>query len=94
MQASNFIEGNFLYNQVEFYLQDNWKVTNRLTLDYGARFVHQQPQYDKFLQMSNFFPDKWQAGSAPVFYVAGCRTAPRCARATIATPWIRAPGRF
>ena len=72
LQASNFIEGNFLYNQVEFYLQDNWKVTNRLTLDYGARFVHQQPQYDKLLQMSNFFPNKWQAGSAPVFYVAGC----------------------
>lgn len=74
LQASNFIEGNFLYNQVEFYLQDNWKVTNRLTLDYGARFVHQQPQYDKLLQASNFFPDKWQANAAPVFYVAGCKS--------------------
>ena len=72
LQASQFIEGDFLYNQVEFYVQDNWKVNNRLTLDYGVRFVHQQPQYDKLEQSSNFFPAKWQAGAAPVLYVAGC----------------------
>ncbi len=71
-QASKFIEGNLIYNQVEFYLQDNWKVNPRLTLDYGLRFVHQQPQYDQFQQMSNFFPEKWQASQAPVLYVAGC----------------------
>jgi hypothetical protein len=74
LQASRFIEGNLLYNQVEGYLQDNWKVSNKLTLDYGARFVHQQPQYDKFQQMSNFFPEKWKASDAPVFYVAGCKS--------------------
>ena len=72
LQASKFIEGNMLYNQLEFFVQDNWKVTNRLTLDYGMRFVHQQPQYDSFNHMSNFFPDKWKASDAPVFYVAGC----------------------
>ena len=72
LQASKFIEGDFLYNQIEWYVQDNWKLTNRLTLDYGLRFVHQQPQYDKFDQSSNFFPDKWQASAAPVLYVAGC----------------------
>ena len=72
LQASKFIEGNLIYNQMEFYLQDNWKVNNRLTLDYGMRFVHQQPQYDQFQQMSNFFPDQWKASDAPVLYVAGC----------------------
>ena len=72
LQASKFIEGNMLYNQLEFFVQDNWKVSNRLTLDYGMRFVHQQPQYDSFNHMSNFFPDKWKASDAPVFYVAGC----------------------
>jgi hypothetical protein len=72
LQASKFIEGNLLYNQLEFFVQDNWKVNNRLTLDYGLRFVHQQPQYDALQQMSNFFPDKWKASDAPVFYVAGC----------------------
>ena len=27
------------------------------------RFTHQQPQYDQFQQMSNFFPDQWSAGA-------------------------------
>jgi hypothetical protein len=74
VQQSRFIEGNLIYNQIEFFLQDNWKVTNRLTLDYGLRFVNMGPQYDQFQQMSNFFPDKWKASDAPVFYIAGCKS--------------------
>jgi hypothetical protein len=72
LQASKFIEGDFLYNQMEFYIQDTWKVSNRLTLDYGVRFVHQQPQYDKLNQSSNFFPNQWTAAASPVLYTAGC----------------------
>lgn len=72
LQASKFIEGNLIYNQHEFFIQDNWKVTNRLTLDYGMRFVNQQPQYDQYQQMSNFFVDQWKSADAPVLYVAGC----------------------
>ncbi len=63
-----------VYNQLEFFLQDTWKVNGRLTLDYGMRFVHQQPQYDEYLQMSNFFSNQWTAGSAPIMYVAGCKS--------------------
>ncbi|HXE64559.1 MAG TPA: carboxypeptidase regulatory-like domain-containing protein [Bryobacteraceae bacterium] len=72
LQASKFIEGDMVYNQFEGFLQDNWKVTDRLTLDYGLRLVNQQPQYDINGTMSNFFSDKWQASQAPVLYVAGC----------------------
>jgi hypothetical protein len=72
LQASKFIEGSLIYNQREAYIQDNWKVTPRLTVDYGLRFVNQQPQHDQYQQMSNFFTDKWTKSAAPVFYVAGC----------------------
>jgi hypothetical protein len=71
-QASKYVEGSFVYNNTEAYIQDNWKVTNRLTLDYGVRFVHQQPQYDDKGQASNFLPEKWMAAQAPLLYLAGC----------------------
>ncbi len=71
-QMSRFMEGSFVYNNREAYIQDNWKVNNKLTLDYGMRFVHQQPQYDALLQGSNFLPETWNPSQAPVQYVAGC----------------------
>ncbi len=71
-QSSRFVEGSMLYNNTEAYIQDNWKVNRRLTLDAGIRFTRQQPQYDQFQQMSNFFPNQWTPGAAPVLYVAGC----------------------
>ena len=72
LQQDHLIEGSMIYNNTEFYAQDNWKVNSRLTMDYGIRFTHQQPQYDQFLQMSNFFPEQWSAGAAPFLYVPGC----------------------
>ena len=47
-------------------------MNGRLTLDYGLRFTHQQPQYDQNLQASNFFTDKWTAANAPLLYLPGC----------------------
>ncbi|MEO8075827.1 MAG: hypothetical protein ABI818_05820 [Acidobacteriota bacterium] len=71
-QISKFLEGKFIYNQNDFYVQDNWKVNRKLTLDYGVRFVNQQPYYDARKQASNFLPETWASSSAPLLYVAGC----------------------
>lgn len=71
-QQSSFVEGKFVYNQIEGYAQDNWKVNSNLTLDYGLRFTHQVPQYDANGQASNFFLDRYSRSSAPAQYVPGC----------------------
>ena len=47
-------------------------MNNRLTLDYGMRFVHQQPQYETSGLASNFLPEEYARGAAPQLYVAGC----------------------
>ncbi len=72
LQQQRFVEGSMIYNNTEFYIQDNWKVNSKLTMDYGMRFTRQQPQHDQFQQMSNFLPNLWSAGAAPVLYVPGC----------------------
>jgi hypothetical protein len=72
LHQEKFVEGSMVYDNTEFYLQDNWKVSNRLTLDYGMRFTRQQPQHDQFQQMSNFFGNLWSASAAPSLYVPGC----------------------
>ena len=75
-QYSRYVEGTYLYNNNEVFIQDNWKLTNHLTLDYGIRFVNQQPQYDTRGQASNFLPEKWTATQAPLLYLAGCAAQP------------------
>lgn len=77
-QQSKFVEGAYVYNQIEMYAQDDWKVTPKLTLNYGVRLTHQQPNYDKFMQMSNFFPDQYNRSDAPLLYTIGCATTAPC----------------
>jgi len=75
-QNSSYIEGDFIYNSIEGYIQDNWKVKRNLTLDYGVRLTYMQPQYDELGQGVNFLPDHWNPSAAPVLYVAGCTATP------------------
>lgn len=35
------------YNSVEFFAQDSWKVSKRLTVDFGLRLSHLGPWYDR-----------------------------------------------
>jgi hypothetical protein len=74
-QIDRLLEGNFVYDSHEWYIQDNWKASKKLTLDYGLRITHQGENYDTKLQTSNFFPDRWSPGAAPLLYKPGCAVA-------------------
>ena len=81
-QQSRWGEGAYTAINHEAFIQDNWKVTRSLTLDYGIRFVHQVPQYDGYQQASNFLPDTWKSANAPVLYIPGCVTGTTCTGTT------------
>jgi len=77
-QLNKYVEGNYVYDNVEAFIQDNWKVTPRLTLDIGVRLVHEDPQHDKLGQGVNWLPDKWTLSNAPLYYLPGCATTAPC----------------
>jgi hypothetical protein len=67
-QASKYAVPEWIYRNFEWYAQDNWKATHKLTLDYGVRFYYLTPQWDQTLQASNFVPDRFDpAGAARLF---------------------------
>lgn len=71
-QASAGSTGDYRYKNVEFYVQDNWKFTRRLTLDYGMRFSWFPPTRDVSGQASNFDPSQYNPANTPRLYVPGC----------------------
>ncbi|MDP2997840.1 MAG: carboxypeptidase regulatory-like domain-containing protein, partial [Bryobacterales bacterium] len=64
--ARTFGYGRF--KNLEWFVQDNWKVTRRLTLDYGLRFYWIEPNYSAPNNVAGFNPDRYQAGKSPLLY--------------------------
>lgn len=53
---------------LEFYTQDTWKVSRRLTLDLGVRFTVGLQQYSSNYQSSSFVPSLYDPARAPLLY--------------------------
>jgi outer membrane receptor protein involved in Fe transport len=51
--------------QYEFYAQDNWRVTPKLTLDLGVRYNVIAPLYSALNNFSTFDPNRYSAALAP-----------------------------
>ncbi len=52
----------------EWFVQDNWRTTSKLTLDYGLRFTYDIPAYPKNNAAANFDAALYDRAKMPVLY--------------------------
>jgi hypothetical protein len=62
------------YKIVEPYVQDNWHVTPKLTLNFGLRLSLFGTYHDISNQSGNFEPSAWSASNAPTIDIDGSIT--------------------
>ena len=64
-ESSSGREGWFRFTQIEMYGADNWRVSQRLTLDLGLRWTLMQPQYAALQNAVVFAPSFYDLARAP-----------------------------
>ena len=62
-ELNTFREPYYNFHQTEFYVQDDWKASRRLTLNLGLRWFFIPHVYGQ--NLSTFSPGQYQAGQAP-----------------------------
>src|SRR5262249_17155232 len=77
-EAQKKLNGHARYKNVEWFLQDNWKATKRLTLDYGLRFYWIQPTLSAGDNLAFFDPKLYDASKQPALMTPYCLTANPC----------------
>ena len=70
---NSYVEGNRTvyapkWKILEWYAQDNWKITHKLTLDYGIRFSYDFPYTLDPGAGVSFVPSRYDASQVPALY--------------------------
>lgn len=77
--------GHFVYDvwywNREFYVQDDWRIGRRLTINYGLRLYNMTPQEDTLKEFSYFDPSQYKLSQASAIYQPYCKTANPCSGA-------------
>src|SRR5262245_17244313 len=71
-EANKKLNGHARYKNIEWFLQDNWKATKRLTLDYGVRFYYIQPTLSAGDNLAFFDPKLYDASKQPALLTPFC----------------------
>ena len=86
------LHDNGHWNNVSWaaYVQDNWRVNNRLTLNLGLRWDGAPHTYEALHRSSNFYPNLWNPANAMTFGTNGaiCAGNPLPAGCTAVTPGL------
>ena len=64
-ESSNLIYRHYRLGNIEWFAQDNWKVTRKLTLDLGVRFYWMPPTHDTENLLSGFDTARFSAAKQP-----------------------------
>ncbi len=70
--SGHFVYDTFYWN-TEFYVQDDWRIGKRLTVDYGVRFYHVSPQIDRLKEFSYLDTTKYSKSAVPRLYTPFCK---------------------
>jgi hypothetical protein len=68
-EATARVNGDWYFSNLEFYLQDNWRVSKRLTIDLGLRLYHVPPQTDSNHTIATMDPRLYSRANAPLLYM-------------------------
>lgn len=74
-ESSGLSAGRAQIYTVEWFAQDSWKVTPRLTVDYGARFYSFIPWRLRFDEGAAFAVSRYNAANVPGLYFPGRNAA-------------------
>ena len=74
-EASRRTYSHYRYLQTEFYAQDSWRASRKLSLEFGLRFYSSPATHDVRQFLTTFVPSSYDSSTAAVMYRPGINPA-------------------